>query len=287
MTYLVESLSPFERRVQHAGTRRPIGKDYAHSVGHALAGIAAAWCVDLFPGHRVWRSAPPDAPFFERAGGAFTLVCAVLGAMPDGDLLFANATDRCRIASRPSCSSPLSPCAVTRSGSLNSRPGVAVMCAAVYATHLFLDWLGDRSIFLYGPSGVLALQPTWYISGSTSFRQTARRPVCRVADVAHQPERHAWEIGDPEPVASWLWLIRVKALSRLAPEMAGRHHPPSSGHGPVLRIAEAVVQDVEDGEADVEADEVGERERPHRVIHPELHHGVDRLGACPTPSMTA
>ncbi len=37
------------------------------------------------------------------------------------------------------------------------------------------------------------------------------------------------------------------------------------------------MQHVQDGEADVEADEVGERQRPHRVIHPELHHRVDRL----------
>ena len=38
------------------------------------------------------------------------------------------------------------------------------------------------------------------------------------------------------------------------------------------------MQHVEDGEADVEADEVGERQRSHRVVHAELHHRVDRLG---------
>ena len=37
------------------------------------------------------------------------------------------------------------------------------------------------------------------------------------------------------------------------------------------------MQHVHDGEADVEADEIGERQRPHRVIHSELHHRVDGL----------
>jgi len=35
------------------------------------------------------------------------------------------------------------------------------------------------------------------------------------------------------------------------------------------------VQDVHDGETDVEADEIGERERTHRMIHTELHNSVD------------
>ena len=37
------------------------------------------------------------------------------------------------------------------------------------------------------------------------------------------------------------------------------------------------MQHVEDGQADIEPDEVGQRQRPHRVIHPALHHRIDRL----------
>src|SRR5471030_1112459 len=58
-------------------------------IGHALAGIAAAWAVDLVPGDRAWRTAEADAPFYLRAGDGLTLLCAGLGAAPDLDLAFA------------------------------------------------------------------------------------------------------------------------------------------------------------------------------------------------------
>jgi hypothetical protein len=47
------------------------------------------------------------------------------------------------------------------------------------------------------------------------------------------------------------------------------------------------VQHLEDVEAGVEADEVGERQRAHRVVHAELHHLVDAPPWSPTPSITA
>ena len=58
------------------------------SIGHALAGAAAAWSVDLVPGRRAWRTAPPTASWYRRAGNGLTLVCAALAAVPDADLLF-------------------------------------------------------------------------------------------------------------------------------------------------------------------------------------------------------
>ncbi len=38
------------------------------------------------------------------------------------------------------------------------------------------------------------------------------------------------------------------------------------------------MEHVEDGETHVQSDEIGQGQRPHRVRHPELHHGVDGLG---------
>ena len=52
----------------------------------------------------------------------------------------------------------------------------------------------------------------------------------------------------------------------------------SSGHGRYFGSPRPSCSTLRIGEADVEADEIGERQRPHRVIHPELHHGVDRFG---------
>lgn len=45
----------------------------------------------------------------------------------------------------------------------------------------------------------------------------------------------------------------------------------------VFRIAELVVEHFHDREADVQADQVAERERAHRVVRAELHGGVDAL----------
>src|SRR5579862_4431177 len=60
----------------------------ASPIGHALAGLAVAWGADLVPGNRAWRTAPPDASWYKRAGNGLTLACAMLAAAPDLDLLF-------------------------------------------------------------------------------------------------------------------------------------------------------------------------------------------------------
>src|SRR2546427_13121513 len=57
-------------------------------IGHALAGIAAAWAADLVPGDRAWRTASRFASWYARAGNGLTLVCAGLGVAPDIDLEF-------------------------------------------------------------------------------------------------------------------------------------------------------------------------------------------------------
>src|SRR5437660_717777 len=58
------------------------------SVGHALAGATAAWCADLMPGDRGWRTAPAAASWYRRAGNGLTLLCAGVAAAPDLDLLY-------------------------------------------------------------------------------------------------------------------------------------------------------------------------------------------------------
>src|SRR5579883_3154263 len=70
----------------------------------------------------------------------------------------------------------------------------------------------------------------------------------------------------------------VEALAGLLPELAGADHLAQQGGGAEL-LAELAVQVVENGEAHVEADEVRELERPHRVAVPELHRLVDVGGA--------
>ena len=72
--------------------------------------------------------------------------------------------------------------------------------------------------------------------------------------------------------------VVVEAPAALLAQVPRRHHPAEQRAGAVLVVAQAVVQHLEDREADVEPDEVGQRQRAHRVRHAELHHRVDRLG---------
>ena len=59
--------------------------------------------------------------------------------------------------------------------------------------------------------------------------------------------------------------------------MPGQHHPLEQRRRREARLAELVEHDVGDGVRGVEADEVEQRERPHRVAAAELHALVDVL----------
>src|SRR6476620_812452 len=133
--------------------RRRMVKDRMPSpLGHALAGLAAAWGSDLVPGRRTPRTAPANASFFSRAGGWLTIACVGLAVLPDLDLAsrahraFSHSVGAVIVVT-------ISAAAVTvwvtrRTGHQTSlgSPGlsivrVAIMCGLAYATHVLLDWL--------------------------------------------------------------------------------------------------------------------------------------------------
>src|SRR5947208_1074847 len=193
------------------------------SIGHALAGAAAAWSIDLVPGRRAWRTAPPDASWYRRAGDGLTLVCAGLGAMPDADLLF-------RLHRTFSHSSGAAIFVGVLAGvvaAFMKRPimRIAAMCAAAYGTHLLLDWL---AVDLMPPYGIQALWPfsdAWYISPWIVFRQIERARLVSAATLRLNALAVAQELVVLAPIAIVTWLIRVKTLARLAAQMSGGDHP--------------------------------------------------------------
>ncbi len=73
------------------------------------------------------------------------------------------------------------------------------------------------------------------------------------------------------------YYVLVEAATALAAEASRLHVLAQERAGRVLRVAEAVLEHFHDGDARVEADEVGEGERPHRVREAELRDRVDRL----------
>ncbi len=195
------------------------------SVGHALAGVAAAWSVDLVPGQRRWRTAPPAASWFRRAGGWLTVFCAILAASPDLDLLFGVHRTASHSIGAVLIVTIVAAAVTAR---VTTRPvlRVAAMCGLAYATHLLLDWLEvDRLV----PFGIQALWPFsdgWYLSGWNLFPPVWRGGFLTWAVVRNNARTILEECIRLLPLLIALWLVRVKALARLAAEMPGGHHPP-------------------------------------------------------------
>jgi membrane-bound metal-dependent hydrolase YbcI (DUF457 family) len=196
-------------------------------IGHALAGIAAAWAADLVPGDRAWRTAPPFASSYARAGNGLTLACVCLAVLPDVDLVmlpFKPETHR-TVTHSVGAAVVVGLAAAAMAGRAR-RPvaRVSLMCAAAYATHLLLDWLGaDR----FPPFGLQIFWPFsdgWFISGWDLFRQTARRQLMSPAIIRLNALAIAQEMAILVPMLVALWLIRVKALAGLTTELAGRDH---------------------------------------------------------------
>jgi membrane-bound metal-dependent hydrolase YbcI (DUF457 family) len=193
-------------------------------IGHALAGLAAAWAVDLIPGDRGWRTAPPDASWFRRAGDGLTLTCVALATAADLDHLFG--AHRTITHSVGAVALVGLVAAAVAAGAQRPVARITTMCAAAYATHLLLDWLGVDE---YPPRGLQLLWPfsrEWLISNLDVFRQTARRELLTPPIIVTNLTAMLQEVAILGPLVIALWLVRVKALAALAPEVTRRDHAP-------------------------------------------------------------
>jgi hypothetical protein len=74
--------------------------------------------------------------------------------------------------------------------------------------------------------------------------------------------------------------IRIHAYSTLLPKPASIDVLDEERAGAVLVISQTAVEYPKYGEADVQADEVGELQRAHRVVRAQLHPCVDVLFGC-------
>jgi membrane-bound metal-dependent hydrolase YbcI (DUF457 family) len=226
-------------------------------IGHGLAGLTAAWAIDLIPGNRAWRTAPPLASWFDRAGGDLTLFCALLAIAPDLDLLVGGHRTITH-----SVGGAIFVGLFAAALAANARRPVvrvALMSAAAFATHILMDWLGADSAPPFGIQALWPFSDHWYISGWKLFLKTERRQFFSVPTILQNTVAVAEEVAILGPIAMAVWLVRVKALAGLPAEMSRGHHAAEQRARPVLRIAQPVVQHVEDREAHVEPDEVGKR----------------------------
>jgi membrane-bound metal-dependent hydrolase YbcI (DUF457 family) len=175
-------------------------------IGHALAGIAVAWTADLVPGDRAWRTAPESASWYRRAGNGVTLLCAGLAAAPDLDLAFGTHRELTHsigaVVIVGLCAAALA------AGARRPVTRIALMCAAAYGSHLFLDWLGTDN---YPPRGIQLMWPfnrEWYISELDLFRQTARLRIFTRGPMLTNMRAVLQEIAILLPVLVVLWRVR-------------------------------------------------------------------------------
>src|SRR6266704_3298385 len=72
--------------------------------------------------------------------------------------------------------------------------------------------------------------------------------------------------------------VDIESHARFSAEPPRRDHLLEQPSRTVLRIGKPFDHHVENREADVEPDQVGERQGPKRMLHAECHHLIDRLG---------
>jgi inner membrane protein len=189
-------------------------------IGHALAGVAVAWTADIV-------SPPLSRGETGRVGltpvmtPTLVVTCAVLATLPDLDLLRPGLHRTWTHSVTAVVIVTIIAAVVT--GRV-TRWRTALVCGAAWASHLLLDWLGTD---LYPPYGIQLFYPfsdRWYISGWDVFRQTARLHFFTPEIIRQNTLALAQEIAILGPVLLVLWLIRVKTLARLAPELTRSDH---------------------------------------------------------------
>lgn len=189
-----------------------------------MAGVATAWAADLIAGRPVeTRAATPGATLYERIGGHFTVVCAFLAAAPDLDLVFGWRWHRTYAHSIGAALVVAAAAALVAWWRKRPVLFTSLTCGTAYATHILLDWLGADPT---PPYGIMALWPFsrgWYISGLNLFDAVSREYWAPRQFILGNLLNAGWELVVIGPVLLVLWLVRVKALARLAPEVAGSH----------------------------------------------------------------
>ena len=176
-------------------------------IGHALAGVAVAYA---------------GAPRLDRR---VTLTAATLAMLPDIDLVIPGRHRTVTHSIGAVIVVTIVAAAVTAKVTRRGGPRIVAVCAAAYASHLVLDWLGvDRTL----PYGLQALWPfsgRFYISDWDIFGPTERIGLFTASAMLMNLKTVAGEVAILGPIVLVLWLVRVKALSRLPPKLSGGHHP--------------------------------------------------------------
>jgi len=166
-------------------------------LGHGLAGAAAGWAVDGAPAGAIWTDRR-------------TLLFALIALVPDLDLLFGAHSG----PTHGLGAALLAGLAVWTIARLRRVPGastLAIACAAAYASHTLLDWLGSDSL---PPIGIMGLWPVsrhYFESSLHVFPAVSRRDW--LPEAFWLPNLYAvlWEVILLAPITIVVRLLRRRA----------------------------------------------------------------------------
>jgi inner membrane protein len=175
-----------------------MAKPMPSPIGHVLAGLTVAFAA-RGPRHPLgWRLA---------------LVCALLAALPDADLLVAPALHRTVTHSVTSAAfitivAMLVTGWVTRWTNAGRIVWIGALCGASWGSHIVLDWLGSDPS---RPHGIQALWPfsrEWFISGWDVFPGTERRDPFTLAATVQNAKAAIVELALMGGLALGTWWVR-------------------------------------------------------------------------------
>ena len=146
---------------REAGSRKLVASDLMPSpIGHVIAGVAAGWlAAGVAPHPTFWRQAA---------------VFGALGALPDVDLLLGGHRGPTHSLGAALLVG-MTAFAIASALRLARPARLGLACAAAYASHVLLDWLGTDTS---PPLGIMALWPftrSYYESDLHVFMAISRR----------------------------------------------------------------------------------------------------------------
>jgi len=168
-------------------------------IGHLLAGTAIAWSASSTP-------APGTAGRW--LNWRVTILCALLAALPDLDLLYQPIHRTVTHSVTSAAFVFIVASAVT--GWVTGRQALrlGLLCGAAWGSHTLLDWLGAD---FNPPRGIQALWPfsdRWFISDWDLFLRVERRQPLSSATVIANLKAAGREIAVLGPILALLWWRR-------------------------------------------------------------------------------
>lgn len=167
-------------------------------IGHALAGVSAAWAT----GPRTARS--------------LTIACAILAAAPDIDVLFGG--HRGPTHSVGALVIVAAAAAIFAAARRLSSGRIAVACSLAYASHLLLDWLGKDTAPPYGLMALWPLNSRYYASGADLFLEISRRYWKPDEFILGNLLSLGWELALLLPIAALAWWTRRRNTENRIPK---------------------------------------------------------------------